>query len=365
MSELQGQQGRVRFEACIAIAQGMVFATGSRKSNARDSDSEFSDSDTLSEDSDELSDEDHDRRKKTKPHKKNRKEQKKQREWSKEYEREFEIGRGIPVIPGYEERLEEIRKEKERFQKEKEEFQKAKEEAQKEKERAQKEKEEEPKEKEKEEARQEKELARIRIEELQRQLDEVRELKTTTTRSDQPPYQGPLGYGLAQTNLIEAGQPEWTANSDIVCYNCKGVGHYESRCWKPRVHPEVRAENIQRINAETGRRQPFQPRYGQPERRPYVPPERLLEASRQDPPQPESQLRQELEELRQQMRDMQRERQPEQDQLGQGTAQLGQGTGSNRQVLGSGRAMGREPATSNMIVTLGRPVNVGVTVISN
>ena len=351
MSGLQGQQGRVRFEACIAIAQGMVFATGSRKSNARDSESESSDSDTLSEDSDESSDEDHDRRKKTKPRKKNRKEQKKRRERSHEYGRD--LGVGIPVIPGYEAQLEELRKEKEEVRKEKERIQQEKEEAQKEKERVQKEKEEAKKEQEKEEARQEKELARIRMEELQRQLDEMKELKTAT-RIDQPPYQGqgPLGYGLAQTNLIEAGRPEWTASSDIVCYNCEGIGHYESRCWKPRVHPDVRAENIQRINAETGRRRPFQPRYGQPERRQYVPPERLLEAPRRDQiPQPESQMQREMEELRQQVRDLQRERRPEQGTGEPGTAQLGQGTGSNRQALGSGRAMGREPATSNMIET--------------
>jgi len=268
MGGLHGQQGWVRFEACISITQGMVFATGARRSGARDSDSEASDSDTPSEssDSEASSDDDHDRRKKIKSHKKTRKNKKKRKDRGKEYGREFEVGRGIPVIPGYEEKLEELRKEKEEVRKEKEKIQKEKEEALKEKERAQKEKEETQKEKEKEEARLEKEATCIEIEGLKRQMEEMRELKMAT-RIDQPPYQGPLGYGPAQTNLIEAGRPEWMANPEIICYNCEGAGHYESRCWKPRVHPEIRAENIQRINAETGRRRPFQPRYGQPERR--------------------------------------------------------------------------------------------------
>ena len=148
--------------------------------------------------------------------------------------------------------------------------------------------------------------------------------------------------------------PPYSDNPEIICYNCEGVGLYESRCWKPSVHPEIRAENIQRINAETGRCRPFQPRYGQPcerhpygqpERRLYVPlaPEHLLEGPRRDSPQPDSQLRQELEELQQQMRDMLRERQPQQAQKGQGTDHLVQGTGSNTQVLGSGRLVGRAP----------------------
>jgi len=119
------------------------------------------------------------------------------------------------------------------------------------------------------------------------------------------------------------------------------------------VHPEIRAENIQRINAEIGRRRPFQPRYGQPECRPYVPPERLLEGPRRDPlPQPDSQLRQEVEELRQQMRDMQRERQPQQAQQGQGTDQLGQGTGSNGQALGTGQGPGNSRAPDNLVTMI-------------
>jgi hypothetical protein len=83
------------------------------------------------------------------------------------------------------------------------------------------------------------------------------------------PYAGPLGYGVLephgiQSNLIETGRQDWTANNpDIVCYNCETPGHYESRCWKPRVAPEIRAENVLRINATSGRRRSYPLRYGQ------------------------------------------------------------------------------------------------------
>jgi len=45
------------------------------------------------------------------------------------------------------------------------------------------------------------------------------------------------------------GRRDWTANPDIICYNCGSTGHYESPCWRARVSPEIRAENIQWINA--------------------------------------------------------------------------------------------------------------------
>jgi len=92
------------------------------------------------------------------------------------------------------------------------------------------------------------------------------------------PYVGLLGYGMLepfpqviQANLIETGRQEWTAtNPNVICYNCDTPGHYESRCWKPRVPPEIRAENVQRINASRtsnsssySRRPPYQPRSGQ------------------------------------------------------------------------------------------------------
>ena len=80
---------------------------------------------------------------------------------------------------------------------------------------------------------------------------ETASLKTSKD-SVEPPnqYTGPLGWSLQDANLIEAGRQEWTAhNPNVVCYNCETPGHYESRCWKPRVSPEIRAENVQRINA--------------------------------------------------------------------------------------------------------------------
>jgi len=75
------------------------------------------------------------------------------------------------------------------------------------------------------------------MEEIQRQLEEIRILK----------IQGPQGYGYANLvesgqvgsgpvngNLIEAARTDWIAgNPDIVCYNCETPGNYESRCWKP------------------------------------------------------------------------------------------------------------------------------------
>jgi len=90
------------------------------------------------------------------------------------------------------------------------------------------------------------------MEEIRCPLEEMRILK----------IQEPLGYGHANlvesrqvgsrpgnTNLIEAGHPAWMAgNPDIVGYNCKTPGLYESCCWKPRVSSKICAENIERIN---------------------------------------------------------------------------------------------------------------------
>ena len=116
MGGIKEQQGRVRFEACIAIAQGMVIATSSKRVSARDSDSDT--------DSDTSSDEDRDRRTEDKKRKdkKTRKDKKKRKDRAKEYGRD--LGSEIKVVMGYNDQLEEIRKEKEKIQQEKEEAQK-------------------------------------------------------------------------------------------------------------------------------------------------------------------------------------------------------------------------------------------------
>jgi hypothetical protein len=110
--------------------------------------------------------------------------------------------------------------------------------------------------KEKEEARREKEENLKQKEELQRQMEEIRNLTAQARIGQQRP--GPLGYGVpgqipqvrnVQTaNLIENEGRDFTGNNPIVCYNCETLGHPESRCWKPRLPPEIRAENVQRIN---------------------------------------------------------------------------------------------------------------------
>jgi len=182
------------------------------------------------------------------------------------------------------------RKTEEAWKKEEEDRKKAEEARKKEEEACRKEEEirqkEEDVRKEKEEVQIQQEATWRQMEEIQHQLEEMGILK----------IQEPLGYGHANlvesgqvesgpvnANLIEAGRPDWMAgNPDVVCYNCETPGHYESRCWKPRVSPEIRAENIQRINgnlpynppAANRRRGQYPPRY---ERRSYVPPERYLE----------------------------------------------------------------------------------------
>jgi len=84
-----------------------------------------------------------------------------------------------------------------------------------------------------------------------------------------PRYVPPLGYGATElqvhpSNLREAGRPDWMAsNPNIVCYNCENPGHYESRCPRLRVAPEIRAEHVQRINAISGQRRSYPPGSGQ------------------------------------------------------------------------------------------------------
>ena len=109
------------------------------------------------------------------------------------------------------------------------------------------------------------------------------------------------------------------------------------------MSPEIRAENVLRINGNRGRRGQYPPRT---DRRSYVPPERHLE---EPPREHQTRLQQEVEELRQQIRDLQRDRQPQQAQRGQGTDQLGQGTGSNRQALGTGRVPGTIRVPDNLV----------------
>jgi len=148
------------------------------------------------------------------------------------------------------------RKTEEAWKKEEEAQKKAEEARQKEEEACRKEEEicrkEEDVRKEKEEVQKQQEATQRQMEEIQRQLEEMRILK----------IQGPLGYRYANlvesgqvgsrpvnVNLIETQRPDWMAgNPDIVCYNCKTPGNYESHCWKPRVSPENHAENIQTIN---------------------------------------------------------------------------------------------------------------------
>ena len=92
---------------------------------------------------------------------------------------------------------------------------------------------------------------------------------TPVHNASMPQIMSPLGYGAPEphghpTNLIETARPESTAmNPNIVCYNCENPGHYESRCPMPRVAPDIRAEHVQRINANSGRRKSYPPRSGQ------------------------------------------------------------------------------------------------------
>jgi hypothetical protein len=122
------------------------------------------------------------------------------------------------------------------------------------------------------------EVQKVKEELLNQKMDEFRELTSRTRLSSQPqPYTGPLlGYGMSEpipqaihANVIETGRQDRTANNpDVICYNCETPGHYESRCWRCRVSPEIRADDIQRINASrsyypnpnTNRRRPYQPR---------------------------------------------------------------------------------------------------------
>jgi len=84
-----------------------------------------------------------------------------------------------------------------------------------------------------------------------------------------PRYVPLLGYGATElqvhaSSLIEDGRPNWMAsNLNIVCYNCKNPRHYESRCARPEVAPEIRAEHVHHINANSGRSRSYPPRSGQ------------------------------------------------------------------------------------------------------
>jgi hypothetical protein len=209
-----------------------------------DSDTD-TDSSTDSDDSDtDSSDDDWDRRRKKKKRKekKQKKERRKRREKMKErYEKiigERSSLHKLQPEEGLGNQLEEIRKEKEESRKEKEVALKVKEEARREKEETQREK-----------------------EELQRQREEIRGL-TAHTKICQQVHTGPLGYDVpgsihqVQTvqaaNIIENKGRGFTGSGNpIVCYNCETPGHPESRCWKSRVPPEIRAENVQRINARS------------------------------------------------------------------------------------------------------------------
>jgi len=307
----------MRFERCIAYAQGLAGteeepAYGRRRSayfnNDDSDDSDDSDSDS--------SDDERDRRRRKSKDRKHRKSLRKRKERRNEKASE-------KLSDLHKLREEEARRKKEEAWKKAEEARKKDEEAcRKEEEIRQKE---DDVRKEKEEVLKQQEATRRQMEEIQRQLEEMRILK----------IQGRLGYGHANlmesgqvgsgpvnANLIEAGRPDWMAgNPDIVCYSCETPGHYESRCWKPRVSPEIRAEIIQRINgnrpynppAGNGRRGQYPPRY---ERRSYVPPELYLEEPPRENP---TQMQREVEELRLQIRDLQRVRQPPQAE-GSGTA---------------------------------------------
>jgi hypothetical protein len=131
-------QGRIKFEACMAYAQGMLLAEPAEDGLDSDTDD---DSDTDSDDSDtDSSDDDRDRRRKKKKRKekKQKKERRKCKEKLKERYEKIVEERLIPQKPKPEEelgnRLEEIRKEKEEALRVKEEVQREKEEWQRQKE---------------------------------------------------------------------------------------------------------------------------------------------------------------------------------------------------------------------------------------
>lgn len=112
-------------------------------------------------------------------------------------------------------------------------------------------------------------------------------------------------YHLKTGHCLACQHLKWTKNKHTV--NC-----WRSPCNRTQTREHLFKNllpiNIQRINAETGRRRPLQPRYGQNEKRPCVPPERFIEGPHRDP-QPNPQMQREMDELRQLTRDLQRDRQ--------------------------------------------------------
>jgi len=117
-----------------------------------------------------------------------------------------------------------------------------------------------------------KELAK-KMEEIQGQTSQAKAAPVSPVNINPPTvmprYVVPLGYGATElqvhpSNLIEARRPDWMAsNPNIVCYNCENSGHYGSRCPRAQVAPEIRAEHVQWINANSGRRRSYPPRSGQ------------------------------------------------------------------------------------------------------
>jgi len=215
------------------------------------------------------------------------------------------------------------------------------------------------------------EVQKMKEDLLDKKIEELRELASqskivpagpVTPTTPTHPYTGPLGYGShehhgVQSNLIETGhQDRMATNPNIVCYNCEMPGHYESQCRKPRVAPEIRAENIQRINANSGRRRSYPPRYGQggnEQRYGQGGNEQRYGQGRNEqrwePYQPDTRMQQEVEFLRRQVMELQRGNQQ------QGSTAAGQGpTAAGQGLITAGQgptAAGQGPTAVNMIET--------------
>jgi hypothetical protein len=317
MADIWVQVGRTRFETCISNAHRIARSDISYREALLLTDSDSKVSSDSDSDSD-LSEDDRKYRKKRRQKERRKRKEQKQRDRREKTRKDEKSPTRSPTDP-LEEKLREVQKMKE-------------------------------------------DLLEKKIEELRELASQTKIVSTGPVTPTAPthPSTGPLGYSIhephgIQSNLIETGRQDWTANNpSIVCYNCETPGHYESRYWKPRVAPEIRAENVQRINANSGRRRPYPPRYGQGGNE-----QRYGQGGneqRWEPYQPDTRMQQEVEFLRRQIVELQRGNQPQGPTVaGQGLITPGQGpTAAGQGLITAGQgstAAGQGLTAVNMIET--------------